>query len=53
MSMPLLYGDLIPVVSEPDRIVYQRIYLGEVVTVTLDRKNLSWEIVNSKLIINN
>lgn len=49
MSMPLLYGDLIPVVSEPDRIVYQRIYLGEVVTVTLDRKNLSWEIVNSKL----
>ena len=48
-SMPLLYGDFIPVVSEPDLIVYKRIYLGEVVTVTIDRKKLSWDIVYSKL----
>ena len=49
MSMALLYGDFIPVVSEPDLIVFKRIYLGELVTVTIDRKKLSWDIVNSKL----
>jgi glycosidase len=48
-SMALLYGDFIPVVSEPDLIVFKRIYLGELVTVTIDRKKLSWDIVNSKL----
>ena len=49
MSMALLYGDFIPVVSEPDLLVFKRIYLGELVTVTIDRKKLSWDIVNSKL----
>ena len=49
MSMALLYGDFIPVVSEPDLIVFKRIYLGELVTVTIDRKKLSWDIVHSKL----
>ena len=48
-SMPLLYGDFIPVVSEPDFIIFKRIYLGEVVTVTIDRKKLSFDIVYSKL----
>ena len=43
-SMPLLYGDFIPVAMTADKIVYERIYLGEWVTVELDRKNLEVHI---------
>ena len=43
-SMPLLYGDFIPVSMTADKIVYERIYLGEWVTVELDRKNLEVHI---------
>jgi glycosidase len=46
-SMPLLYGDFIPLIDRPDEIIYQRIYLGKKVTVTLNRKDLTWEIVEN------
>ena len=46
-SMPLLYGDFIPLVDRPDEIIYQRIYLGEKVTVIINRKNLTYEIINN------
>ena len=44
-SMPLLYGEFIPMESNADVIRYQRIYLGEKVTVTIDRKELTYEII--------
>ena len=45
-SMPLLYGDFIPLIDRPDEISYQRIYLGQKVTVTLNRRDLTWRIEN-------
>ena len=45
-SMPLLYGDFIPLVSTPDEIIYQRVYLGEKVTVIINRKELSYQIIS-------
>ena len=44
-SMPLLYGDLIPLVDTPDEIIYQRIYLVKKVTVIINRKDLSYQII--------
>ena len=44
-SMPLLYGDLIPLIDRPDEIIYQRIYLGQKVTVIINRQTLSYEII--------
>ncbi len=46
-SMPLLYGDFIPLVDRPDEIIYQRIYLGEKITVIINRKDLTYEIINN------
>lgn len=46
-SMALLYGDLIPLIDRPDQIIYQRVYLEERVTVTIDRKNLTFEITEN------
>jgi len=43
-SMPLLYGDMIPLIDRPDEIVFQRIYLGEKVTVSINRRDLSYQI---------
>ena len=43
-SMPLLYGDLMVLQQTPDEITYQRVYLGEKVTVHINRKELSYEI---------
>jgi len=43
-SMPLLYGDLMVQKSTPDEIVYERVYLGETVTVSIDRNNLTFNI---------
>ena len=44
-SMPLLYGDLIPLIDRPDEIVYQRVYLGHKVTVIINRKDLTYQII--------
>ena len=43
-SMPLLYGDLMVQKSTPDEIIYERVYLGETVTVSIDRNNLTFNI---------
>ena len=43
-SMPLLYGEFIPIESDADVIRYQRVYLGETVTITIDRKELTYTI---------
>lgn len=43
-SMPLLYGDYIPVAADDDVLCFDRIYLGERVRVTIDRKNLTYTI---------
>lgn len=44
-SMPLLYGDFIPLIDRPEEIVYQRVYLGEKVTVIINRNDLSYQII--------
>ncbi len=44
-SMPLLYGDFIPLIDRPDEIIYQRIYLGEKITVIINRNKLSYQII--------
>ena len=44
-SMPLLYGDFIPLIDRPDEIIYQRIYLGKKVTVIINRKTLNYQII--------
>lgn len=44
-SMPLLYGDFIPLIDRPEEIVYQRVYLGEKVTVIINRDDLSYQII--------
>ena len=46
-SMPLLYGELIPLIDRPEEIIYQRVYLGEKVTVIINRKNLTYEIIKN------
>ena len=46
-SMPLLYGDFIPLIDRPDEIVFQRVYLGETVTVSVNCKDLTYEIVHN------
>ena len=47
-SMPLLYGDFIPLIDRPDEIIYQRVYLGEKITVIINRKELTYQIINDK-----
>ncbi len=47
-SMPLLYGDFIPLIDRPDEIIYQRVYLGEKVTVIINRKDMTYQIINDK-----
>lgn len=59
-SLPLIYGDLIPLKTEKDIISYCRIYFGEIVIVTLnktkDKKevqlNLPFEIDSQSTIEN-
>ena len=43
-SMPLLYGDYIPVETTDSRLVFDRIYLGDRVRVTIDLDSLSYTI---------
>ena len=45
-SMPLLYGEFIPLIDRPDEIVFQRIYLGQTVTVSINRKDLTFKIIS-------
>lgn len=44
-SMPLLYGEFIPLIDRPDEIVYQRVYLGKKVTVIINRNDLTYQIL--------
>ncbi len=46
-SMPLLYGEFIPMESDADVIRYQRVYLGEKVTVTINREKLTFEVIKN------
>ncbi|MGN0208222.1 MAG: alpha-amylase family glycosyl hydrolase, partial [Paludibacteraceae bacterium] len=43
-SMPLLYGDYIPVEATDSRLIFDRIYLGDRVRVTIDLPSLSYSI---------
>ena len=43
-SMPLLYGDFIPLESTPDEIQFARVYLGNKVIVTINRNDLTYNI---------
>ena len=43
-SMPLLYGDLQTVSLTPDEWVYTRTYMGDSVTVRIDRKQMTYSI---------
>ena len=43
-SMPLLYGDMQTVKLTADEWVYTRTYMGESVTVSIDRKNMTYSI---------
>ena len=43
-SMPLLYGDMQTVSLTPDTWVYTRTYMGQTVTVSIDRQNMTYAI---------
>ena len=45
-SMPLLYGDYIPMQCNEDVWQFCRFYMGQRVVVTIDRKNLTYQIEN-------
>ncbi len=44
-SMPLLYGEFIPLESTPEEISFQRVYLGKRVTVTINREDMTYQII--------
>lgn len=43
-SMPLLYGDYLPVSCTDDVLVFDRVYMGEKVRVTIDKHNMTYTI---------
>ena len=43
-SMPLMYGEYVPVEVTDDKLVFDRIYMGETVRVTIDLANLAYTI---------
>ncbi len=43
-SMPLLYGDYIPVSATDDVLCFDRIYMGETMRIEIDRKKLTYSI---------
>jgi len=43
-SMPLLYGDMQTVSLTPDTWTYRRTYMGQTVTVSIDRQNMTYAI---------
>ena len=45
-SMPLLFGDFIPLESTPDEISFQRVYLGKRVTVIINRADMNYQIIS-------
>lgn len=45
-SMPLMYGDYIPVSCDENCLVFDRVYLGETVRVTIDKSDMSYKIEN-------
>jgi len=45
-SMPLLYGDFIPLQCNENEIKYMRIYLGKKVIVTINREDRTFQIVD-------
>ena len=44
-SMPLMFGDFIPLESTPDEISFQRVYLGKKMTVTINRAERTYQII--------
>ena len=38
--------DFIPLIDRPEEIVFQRIYLGQKVTVMINRDDLTYQIIN-------
>ena len=46
-SMPLLYGEFIPLRDTPDEIIYERVYRGERVTVTINRVDMNYQIIST------
>ena len=46
-SMALMYGEFIPLINRPDEIIFQRIYLGEKVTVIINRATMNYEIIKN------
>jgi glycosidase len=38
-SMPLIYGDFIPLVSDNDIIAYMRVYMGQIVIIALNKSD--------------
>lgn len=45
-SMPLLYGDYIPVEATDDALVFDRVYMGQTMRISIDRQNLAYSITN-------
>ncbi len=43
-SMPLLYGEYIPVSATDDVLCFDRVYMGETMRVEIDRQNLTYSI---------
>ena len=43
-SMPLLYGEYIPVEVSNDKLVFDRTYLGQTIRITIDREGLTYSI---------
>ena len=43
-NMALMYGEFIPIIDRPDEIVYERIYMGDKMTVIINRKDLTYQI---------
>ena len=43
-SLPLIYGEYVPVTVTDNKLVFDRIYMGEKVRVTIDLANLAYTI---------
>lgn len=45
-SMPLMYGEYIPVEASDNTLTFDRVYLGETVRVSINTKNATYQITN-------
>lgn len=43
-SMPLMYGEYVPVTVNDKKLVFDRVYMGETVRVTIDLENLAYSV---------